>query len=234
MTRIAAMGLGTSIWRAGLADPHLHWKRGRSAWELAVSWEAQRRSDSGLPPEVQAVFEAHPDFSAPTLLIGLVEHLVTLDTAKTPSQNDLWCAIRATSGQVSVAIEGKAGEEFDKTLEEWLEGDRGTKQRRLSFLCEHLGIDSTPPHSLRYQLFHRAASAILEARRWRMPRALMLVQSFGESKTAWSDFAAFCGHVGLTVERGRIAGPRSLGEISFYAGWVDSPPATDQQAAAAV
>lgn len=234
MTRIAAMGLGTSIWRAGLADPHLHWKRGRSAWELAVSWESRRSTPSGLPAEVSEALHAHPDLRSPSLLLGIVEHLVQLDTPRTPSQNDLWCAVITDGGQLSVAVEGKAGEDFDKPLEEWLAGDRGSKQQRLTFLCEELGIKGTPPGAMRYQLFHRTASATLEARRWRMPKALLLVQSFGESRTAWTDYTAFLGMLGLTAKRGAVVGPIDTRGVSLYAAWIDSRPATDDIAAAAV
>lgn len=89
MTRIVSASLGTAVWRAGLADPYLHWRRTRSAWEMAVSWESRRNSQAGLPDEVHAVLNAHDDFRNPTLLVGIVEHRVTLDTRKTPSQNDL-------------------------------------------------------------------------------------------------------------------------------------------------
>jgi hypothetical protein len=52
MTRIASASLGTSVWRAGLADPYLHWRRTKSAREMAVSWGSRRDTDSGLPDEV--------------------------------------------------------------------------------------------------------------------------------------------------------------------------------------
>jgi hypothetical protein len=66
-----------------------------------------------------------------------------------------------------VTVEGKAGEEFDKRLVDWLKSEGDGKERRLAFLCKTLGVTSRPDPGLRYQLFHRAASAVLEAQRWR-------------------------------------------------------------------
>ena len=234
MTRIVSSSLGPAIWRAGLADPYLHWKRGHSAWELAVSWESQRESQSGLPHEVLRVLSAHEAFGNPVLLVGIVEHRVKLDTNKTPSQNDLWCVLGTDGGHVSVAVEGKAGEDFDKRLEDWLNSDSNGKERRLEFLCKVLGIDSKLDFGLRYQLFHRAASAVLEAKRWRLSRALMLVQSFKESKTAWNDYADFAKVFGLDVSRDSVSGPVKASACDLYFAWVHSAVAKDSDAAAAV
>jgi uncharacterized protein DUF6946 len=234
VTRITSASLGPAAWRAGLADPYLHWKRGNSAWELAVSWESQRESRSGLPQEIFDVLTAHETFSNPVLLVGVVEHRVKLDTAKTPSQNDLWCVLATDAGHVSVAIEGKAGEDFDKRLGDWLKSESDGKERRLAFLCDVLGVETKPDLGLRYQLFHRAASAVLEAKRWRFPKALMLVQSFRESKTAWNDYSDFAKFLGLNVARDSVSGPVSASGVDLYLAWVHSPLGKDSDAAAAV
>lgn len=234
MSRIMSASLGTSTWRAGLADPYLHWKRGRSAWEMAVSWEAVRSSDRGLPTEIASVLSAHEDFADPRLLLGIVEHRVHLDTPRTPSQNDLWCVLGTSSGSVSVAVEGKAGEDFDRRLVDWQESGSKAKAARLTFLTDVLGLSDTPALSLRYQLFHRTASAVLEARRWGLAKALMLVQSFAESQSSFQDYLAFADLLEISGSRNEIAGPRQLDGVALYLSWVDSPLAGDSVAAEAV
>lgn len=236
MSRIVSSSLGTAVWRAGLADPYLHWRRGKSAWEMEVAWESQRTEPSGLPPEVCRALGAHEAFRAPELLLGIVEHRVALDTSKTPSQNDLWCMLKTETGLASVAVEAKAGEDFDKPIGEWLgkDNESASKRRRLTFRCDILQTSREPNPELRYQLFHRAASAILEARRWRAPKALMLVQSFKESPTSWSDYAAFVALFGLSAQRDAIAGPARLKDADLYFAWVDSPLASDAVTATAV
>ncbi len=243
MSRIVSAGLGPAVWRAGLADPYLHWRRAKSAWELSVSWEAARNSPSGIPSVIHDVLNRHPALADPQLLIGVVEHRVVLDTPRTPSQNDLWCVLGTSSGNVSVAVEGKAGEDFDRSLAEWL-GSTPTqaKRRRLAFLSDVLGIQEQPSLAFRYQLFHRAASAILEADRWRLQKALLLVQSFAESPTSWTDYTSFASLLGIAAERNTVCGPASTQirgrcsgtDIALYMAWVDCPLATDEIAAAAV
>lgn len=235
MSRLFSEGLGPAVWRAGLADPQRHWKRGRSARELAVSWEAQRISPTGLPPEIASTLARHPAFANPSLLFGAIEHCVVLDEPSRPSQNDLWAILLTDNGQVSMAVEGKAGEEFDKTLLDWLGPEpKAGKEKRLQFLCDTLGIRENPHSELRYQLFHRAASAVIEARRWRVPTALMLVQSFAESRSSWSDFHAFAGSLEMSADRNAVFGGRDLKGVALYLAWVDSPKADDKLAAAAV
>ncbi len=234
MSRIVSESLGPAVWRAGLSDPNLHWKRGRSAWEAAVSWESQSASHTGLPQEIDAAFSRHPSFQRATLLLGIVEHTVILDDPKRPSQNDLWGVLLTDEGHVSMAVEAKAGEDFDKPLGVWLKSDSEGKEKRLAFLCNQLGLQKAPPDALRYQLFHRSVSAVLEARRWRFPTALMLVQSFEESRTSWQDYAAFASFLGLDARRNEVSGPRALAGIALFLAWVDSPKADDRRAASAV
>lgn len=234
MSRLFSEGLGPAVWRAGLADPRRHWKRGRSAWELAVSWEARRNTPSGLPPEIEAALSLNPHFQNPVLLLGAIEHCVGLDDDTRPSQNDLWAILLTTNGQVSMTVEGKAGEDFDKRLVDWLGAESKGKARRLQFLCDTLAICEAPSPELRYQLFHRTASAVIEARRWRMPTALMLVQSFAESESSWTDFQSFAALLRISAQRNTIAGPSRLSNLDLYVGWVDSPTASNELAATAV
>jgi len=234
MTRTVIESLGPAYWRAGLADPHLHWKRGRSAWEMAVAWESQSDSESGLPPEVETVLAKHPRFHGARLLIGVVEHQVILDDPRRPSQNDLWGVLITNTGHVSMSVEAKAGEDFDKRLGDWLREESEGKERRLNFLCRQLAINERPSLSLRYQLFHRAASAVLEAQRWHFPIALMLIQSFAESKTSWQDFADFAAVFRLDAKRNSVIGPWRLEGIDLFLGWVDSTKADDAIAASAI
>ena len=108
-------------------------------------------------------------------------------------------------------------------------------QQRLSFLCRVLGSEAAPPMVLRYQLFHRAASAVLEARRWRISKALMLVQSFAESPTSWQDYADFAAWLGVVAVRDQVVGPVKASErVDLYLGWVRSQLASNGLASAAV
>jgi hypothetical protein len=164
----------------------------------------------------------------------LLSTVSLLTPPKTPSQNDLWCMLLTDSWHVSVAIEAKAGEDFDRRLGDWLVSEGEGKTQRLEFLCRILDLAPNPDRNLRYQLFHRTASAILEARRWRVGKALMLVQSFKESRTSWQDYVDFAAQFHVAVSKGSVSGQVRVGETDLYLGWVESPLATDAIAVLAV
>jgi hypothetical protein len=232
--RIFLPSLGTAEWRAKLADPYLHWRRKKSAWELAVSWESRRAEEFGLPPEIEAIFSAHSTFAGARLLMAVPEHRVKLDDDRRPSQNDLWAMLLLTHGYASVAIEAKAGEEFDKTIEEWMTKESEGKADRLRFLTDLLKLPISPPGNIRYQLLHRTASAVIEADRWNAPTALMLVQCFKESSSSWNDYCNFAKLLEIAPKRGSISGSRSIRNTELFVGWVDSPMADDATAAKAI
>jgi hypothetical protein len=232
--RIFLPSMGPSNWRPFLAEPFLHWRREKSAWELAVSWEAAAKSDSGMPNEVCRALTSNPDLAGAELLLAIPEHRVTLDDDRRPSQNDLWVVLWTPKGYVSVTIEAKSGEDFDKPIEQWNQQKSIGKNRRLAFLTKELGLLEPPPGFIRYQLLHRTVAAILEAKRCHFELALMLVQSFEESPSSWLDYQKFANLLGISVIRGKITGPRQIGNIGLYLGWVDSQKATDAKAADAV
>jgi hypothetical protein len=233
-SRIFVPSLGPSYWRAFLADPFVQWRRGKSALELAVSWEAVSKTDVGIPVEIADAFNSHPDFAQVELIIVIPEHRVNLDDERKPSQNDIWAIVWTPKGYVSVTIEAKAGEKFDNTIEEWLEEKSNGKEQRLKFLTKELGLIEPPPGSIRYQLVHRTVASLLEAKRCHFQSALMLVQSFEEYKTSWSDYEKFAGILGITAVRGKITGPNLIGDVNLYLGWVDSQKATDAVASNAL
>src|SRR5256885_2125558 len=73
---------------------------------------------------------------------------------------------------------------------------------------------------IRYQLLHRTASAVIEARRFGATHAVMLVHSFSPND-AWLedflDFASLCGAAQLA--KGVVAPVREIGAITLHLGW---------------
>ena len=165
-------------WRKLLADPEKHWKDNYSAKELAVCWQKNKRK---FPVKVQTVLVSK--FRAIKLLIGIPEHKVSLKGGGKPSQNDIWVLAKETDKLISIAVEGKVHEDFDQPLSKWYHRDSSTEGRktRFDYLCDQLGITgkcSIEDDTLKYQLFHRAASAVIEAERFCAKHAVMLVHTF--------------------------------------------------------
>lgn len=225
MTRFHFPRPAIEPWRLALADPVKHWKDGKSAKELATSWVDAEATPRGLPPKVAALLDTVPSLAGATLLLGIPEHKVELPSPGRPSQNDLWAILRSPAGLVSLAVEGKSGEPFDRPLEEWLKDASPGKNARLAGLCDLLGATSAPPGNLMYQLFHRTASAILEAERWGLQEAMMLVHSFGgstdyQSETHLTQFADW-----LDLSQASVRQRTLRSGITLSLGWVADEPA---------
>lgn len=236
MNRLLVPTSGPGDWRRLLADPGRQWVKGRSALELAVSWESARRMPRGLPPRVAALLDTHPQMNGAELLVGIPEHQVQFDGGGHASQTDLWALLRAPIGLVSMSVEAKAGEGFDRTIAGWLADAKPTsgKPARLAQLKGILGIANDLPGTLRYQLLHRTASAVREAERFGAAAAVLLVQSFSSDSDSVAAYAAFCGVMGCAHKPdAMIQGPR-LGSIQLYFGWIDCDPSGEEELAAAI
>jgi hypothetical protein len=196
-----------------------HWKEGRSAKSLADAWFQA----NGIPEDVQAVLDQAPEYRSAVLVDAFLERCTSLDDGRaTPSQTDLLAILDARDGLAVMGIEAKVTESFGPLVEEWLDGGTG-KQARLEKLCDQLGLELSSSLSLRYQLLHRTVAALIEARRYRTSRALMLVQSFCPQRTGFSDFAAFVEALGYpAVVPDRLTGPREVGNFELRLGWVSS------------
>ena len=206
-------------WRKFLAEPDKQWRSGYSAKELAECWEQA----NGFPAELQSMFSKSGNhvFSELELLIATPEHKVDLPDGKRPSQNDLFVLARAKDGHlVSIMIEGKVLEPFGDTLEVWLKDSSEGKKNRLKMLCKILGLQNQPSLNIRYQLFHRTASAILEAKRFNAKYAMMIVHSFSPEHKWFSDYQDFLGLFGVASKINELVElPESEGK-QIFTGWV--------------
>lgn len=207
-----------------LAKGKDHWRQGYSACELAMSWF----SAGGFPDPVRAVLETSEDFRDAAFVDAFFEREVDLRTPGRPSQTDLMVLATVPASLTVIAVEGKVDEAFGPLVGEW-RGSPG-KEARLQALCETLGLDVTAVDGLRYQLFHRTASAIYEAQRYSCAMSLMLVHSFSARDAWFDDFVAFAEALGLPI-RGpnSIAGPISLQGTQLSLGWVKDRPVGGRQ-----
>ena len=193
MSRILTPTTSPLDWKSLLADPEKHWRWGYSAMSAALTWEAAK----GLPAEIAALFG--PDTE---LLLAIPEHQVPMPGRGRASQCDVFALARAAGDTIAIAVEAKVEEPFGPTVGEWLTNASDGKKGRLSALCTLLGCSEPPPH-LRYQLFHRAAAAVIEAARFKTDRSAMVVQSFSPSHAWFNDFEAFACHLGVNVAVGQ-------------------------------
>lgn len=213
MSRIYVPATSAEQWAQFLAEPVKHWRQGYSARTLAYSWQEA----AGFPAEVGAVLSS--SFPAVELLLAIPEHRVPLPGGSRPSQNDIWALARSESGLISIAVEGKVAEPFGPTVQEWKAESSPGKSERLAFLLTLLGIPEVPD-SVRYQLLHRTASAIIEAKRFHATHAVMLVHSFSQSSDWFQDYAAFVTLMGGSAAENTMVPVGSRSGVSLHLAWV--------------
>ena len=205
-------------WKAFLAKPDLHWKSKHSAKELAYCWERSK----GFPNSIKRVLKesGDKDLIEQEILFAIPEYKVSLPGGSRASQNDLFVMSRSGTGKLWVTmVEGKAAESFGPTIGEWLKDASKGKKERLQFLCNELGIGVDIPHELRYQLFHRAVSSILTAKKLNTSNAMMIIHSFSEKMDGLADYINFLEFIGLKGGENQIVKTKCK-DIDLSLGWV--------------
>jgi hypothetical protein len=166
-----------------------------------------------------------PAFQDVEMLLALPEHKVMLPPRGHASQNDLFVLARASNGNlISIMVEGKVDEAFGPTLKSWMKEFTKGKKARWEYIKKKLGLSQEPPINLRYQLFHRLVSAILEAERFNAKYAIMIVHSFSPGKECFEDYKVFLDLFGRKALLGELVHLTTLGEIAVFSGWAQGRP----------
>jgi len=222
MNRIYVPTTGPLNWKPLLAQPDRHWKTGFSAMSVAQSWEA---AAGKLPPEIGELLDTSPDqtIHGLQLLIAIPEYQIELPGGERPTQTDVFALAGNDAGLVVLAVEGKVDETFGPTIAaKRAEG----AESRLEFLHKLLELDPATTGSLRYQLLHRTAAAIILAQRFHAQAAVMVVQSFSSQDRWLEDFQRFASLlVGTEAVRGRLLKVGQRGGVALFSGWASG----DQQ-----
>jgi hypothetical protein len=216
--RILTFTTGPNDWQALLADPVKHWRSGYSARTLAHCWEAA----NGFPAEVSIALAQTSDLLLGDLvpLLAVPEFKVPLPGGSRASQTDIFVLARSSAGPVCIMVEGKVNESFGPTLDEWRADASPGKEKRLRFLLRTLRCGVAPGGEIRYQLFHRAVSAIITAEQYRAAAAVLLIHSFSERRTGFEDYKAFVRLFGVDAHGGVVQRLPAASNIPLFAVWV--------------
>ena len=217
MAEILFPALFLEQWRFYLADPVKHWKTGYSAKALAYCWHGAQ----GFPKEVKSVLtEAGNPFSGLEPLLILPEHKVSLPGGSTASQSDIWILAKSENQLFSIAVEGKVSESFGEPVDHWILEDSKGKQERLEFLIKKLGIQSDFDKTIRYQLLHRTASAVIEAEQFLASHAMVIIHSFSPKNEWFEDFAKFVYLFGSTPQVNSVVSAKLPNGMPLHFAWV--------------
>ena len=226
MTKTYVPANSPEDWQKLLADPIRHWRTGYSAKALAYAW---MEDQNDFPASVRSVFASSQIevFRAIEMLLAFPEHKTPLPGGRRPAQSDVFVLARSMGNLVSITVEGKVSEEFDKVVSEWKDPPTPGKRLRLEYLCACLGLNPADVGGIRYQLLHRTVSALIEADKFNALHALMMVHSFSQTNDWFEDFGQFAMLFDVKAEvnsivyalRSRHRQPK-FKEIDLYLGWV--------------
>jgi hypothetical protein len=205
-------------WQSLLAKPALHWKSGYSAMSTAACWEA---NSPNLPPEIQTTLDSASDPALVDLelLAAIPEWQVELPGGSTVSQTDVLAITRNARGLVIIGVEAKVDEPFGPTLTDKREVASPSQVERFRFLESELGSSMPLDGGIRYQLLHRTVSALLTARAFHAPVAVMLVQSFSPSSKWRDDFDAFSAALDAQPITPDLFELKLVGNTRLLVGW---------------
>jgi hypothetical protein len=153
-------------------------------------------------------------------LIAFPEHKVPLPGGRRDSQNDIFVLGKSDEGLVSITVEGKVAESFGPTLGEWTRNMSPGKRERLDSLKAILGLEEEIDSSIRYQLLHRTASAVIEANRFNAKTAVMLVHPFSQAEDWFEDYQAFVRLYDKDIGIGQLTFLTKVGGVEIFTGWV--------------
>ena len=220
MTKIYIPSNSPEDWQGLLADPEKQWRTGFSAKATAYSWQLS----DGFPSEINELFSksTFTIFKNVELLLAIPEHKVSLPPTKGhPSQNDVFAIGKALDNSlISITVEAKVSESFDRTVSEWIIDSTHGKIERIEFLKLKLQLHNAEINHIRYQLLHRLASAVLEAERFSAKHAIMIVQSFSKNDDWFEDFTDLLTLYNTEAAIGKLVKLFVFEDISVYAGWV--------------
>lgn len=194
-----------------------HWKPGNSAHETALSWF---NANPDLPPEISALFGG-----AAELLAATPEHETPLLGIGKGSVSDVLAFVHMRGERCAVTVEGKKdNDDFDDTVEVWFEeakteGARNNRMKRLNGIYDELGLTNPDAAQIRYQLLHRAAASVIEAKRFNADCAAMIVQSFSPQHKWFGEFEKFLRLFGIDSAKRDTLYETDMPGMTLYSGW---------------
>jgi len=217
MKRIFVPTRTGSDWQRLLAKPKLQWQTGRSAMTAAASWE---QAGDAFPPEISRLLDSSQDqdLVGLQLLAAIPEWEVPLPGGQTASHTDVLALASNERGLCVAAVEAKVDEDFGPQLKDKRVHASAGQLQRLDYLHSVLGVAEFDD-SIRYQLLHRTASAIVTAREFHAHVAVMVVQSFGTQLSLREDFDIFCQSLHADDMRGGMKVIPSMRTPRLFLGW---------------
>jgi hypothetical protein len=146
----------------------------------------------------------------------------------------VWALLRGATGTISLTVEAKSGESLDRLVGEWLADTppASGKPARLQFVRDTLGLQDVDLTALRYQVLHRAASALVQADRFGTRLAVLLIHSFGghADEKSREDYQRFAEAMACAPVLNALAPVGRQTRVPLLIGWLTDVPAGSKPA----
>ena len=183
----------------------------------AASWEG---GNNNLPSEIASLLSVPNEAGLINLrlLAAIPEWEVSLPGGETTSNTDVMAICTNGHGLTVLAVEAKVLEPFGPLVGEKRSSGSPNQALRLDYLHQLLKVERFPD-SIRYQLLHRTASAILTAQDFHAPTAVMVVHAFATPRDRQSDFHVFCREMGAIELAPNVFKVPTFHEPTLYLVW---------------
>jgi len=203
---------------ASPAKKELHWKEGRSAYELAHSWLGHGQPQ--MPIALTELLDSHVQLQGFEVEWAVPEYETKLDQFRGNGRNhDLIIVGTVKAKRTLVAVEAKADESFGDLVEvyearSYKNNSRSKAPERIRQLTQAV-LGDKDAEGLRYQLIHAVAGTVIEAHKQEALQAVFVICEFvpasGKTKKAMqneADYQAFLKQlVGMEARKGKLIGP---------------------------
>lgn len=188
----------------------------------AAAWEAAADS---LPLEISRLLDASPELllQGQHLIAAIPEWEVQLIGGSRNSCTDVLAICGNETGLCIIGVEAKVDEDFGPLVAEKRAESSSGQTERLTSLHNLLRVERFDD-SIRYQLLHRTASALLTARKFHAAAAVMLVHAFDTPATQRLDFEAFREAMGAKEISPLLYKVESFVGPALYLAWCDGDP----------
>lgn len=204
-------------------DPASYEKR--AAQFLIRSWLAFGEE---FPELIRLTLATSPALAGGSFVEGFFERGTDLGDGRRLSKADLIALLRISKNLAVMSVMAMVDEPFGNLVAHELASASSAKCARIERLRAMLDISVTEVGMIPYELLHRTAAAVIEARRFCADTAVMMVHSFDRDDCGIEAFQRFARAIGIKEAQATYtSGPVIIDGVKLYVGWTADQPSNE-------
>jgi len=197
----------------------------RAAHFLARSWLAFGEE---FPELIALTLATAPALEEASFVEGFFERGIDLGDGRRPSKTDLVALLCINKRLVVMSVIAMVDKPFGNLIVHELVAASPAKRARIERLRAMLDISVTDVETIPYELLHRTAAVVIEAKRFCADTAVMMVHSFDRDDSGIEDFQRFARAIGIKEAKATYtSGPVLVDGVKLYVGWTADQPSNE-------